>query len=120
MGGDVPFYLTIDSWIIDYTPFRKTSDFGVRFGSYRSLVPEHHGRFTAGAFKNGSCPEGIRLNHDAQNQDFCFCMLVPMLFLPLTVLNLKCFLAVPMIGAVLHTINVRLSPKQILFTIDHA
>ncbi len=33
---------------------------------------------------------------------------------------LECFFAVPMIGAVLHTINVRLSPEQILFTIDHA
>ncbi|NLX18905.1 MAG: long-chain fatty acid--CoA ligase, partial [Desulfobulbus sp.] len=28
--------------------------------------------------------------------------------------------AVPMLGAVLHTINVRLSPEQILYTIDHA
>ncbi len=33
---------------------------------------------------------------------------------------LECFFAVPMIGAVLHTINVKLSPEQILFTIDHA
>jgi fatty-acyl-CoA synthase len=33
---------------------------------------------------------------------------------------LELFFAVPMIGAVLHTINVRLSPEQILFTIDHA
>ena len=33
---------------------------------------------------------------------------------------LECFFAVPMIGAVLHTINVRLSPDQILYTIDHA
>jgi fatty-acyl-CoA synthase len=33
---------------------------------------------------------------------------------------LECFFAVPMIGAVLHTVNVRLSPEQILFTIDHA
>ena len=33
---------------------------------------------------------------------------------------LECFFAVPMIGAVLHTINVRLSPEQILYTIDHA
>ena len=28
--------------------------------------------------------------------------------------------AVPMIGAVLHTINPRLSPKQILYTMNHA
>ena len=33
---------------------------------------------------------------------------------------LECFFAVPMIGAVLHTINIRLSPEQILYTIDHA
>ncbi|BCA80583.1 fatty acid--CoA ligase [Desulfuromonas sp. AOP6] len=33
---------------------------------------------------------------------------------------LECFFAVPMIGAVLHTVNIRLSPDQILFTIDHA
>ncbi|MBL0225322.1 MAG: fatty acid--CoA ligase [Geobacteraceae bacterium] len=33
---------------------------------------------------------------------------------------LECFFAVPMIGAVLHTINVRLSPEQILYTVDHA
>ena len=33
---------------------------------------------------------------------------------------LECFFAVPMLGAVLHTINVRLSAEQILYTIDHA
>ncbi|TSK08151.1 MAG: fatty acid--CoA ligase [Geobacter sp.] len=33
---------------------------------------------------------------------------------------LELFFAVPMIGAVLHTINVRLSAEQILYTIDHA
>jgi len=33
---------------------------------------------------------------------------------------LECFFAVPMMGAVLHTINVRLSPEQILYTIEHA
>jgi len=33
---------------------------------------------------------------------------------------LECFFAVPMIGAVLHTVNVKLSPEQILYTIDHA
>lgn len=33
---------------------------------------------------------------------------------------LECFLAVPMMGAVLHTVNVRLSPEQILYTINHA
>ncbi len=33
---------------------------------------------------------------------------------------LECFYAVPMLGAVLHTVNVRLSPEQILYTIDHA
>lgn len=33
---------------------------------------------------------------------------------------LECFFAVPMMGAVLHMINVRLSPEQILYTINHA
>src|SRR5678809_977385 len=33
---------------------------------------------------------------------------------------LELFFAVPMVGAVLHTINVRLSPEQTLYTIDHA
>ena len=33
---------------------------------------------------------------------------------------LECFFAVPMMGAVLHHINVRLSPEQILYTINHA
>jgi len=33
---------------------------------------------------------------------------------------LECFYAVPMIGAVLHTVNVRLSPEQLVYTIAHA
>ncbi|HEY6098934.1 MAG TPA: AMP-binding protein, partial [Anaeromyxobacter sp.] len=33
---------------------------------------------------------------------------------------LECFFGIPMMGAVLHTINVRLSPEQILYTINHA
>ena len=33
---------------------------------------------------------------------------------------LECFFAVPMMGAVLHTVNVRISPDQILYTINHA
>ncbi len=33
---------------------------------------------------------------------------------------LECYYAVPMIGAVLHTINIRLSPEQMVFTIGHA
>ena len=33
---------------------------------------------------------------------------------------LECFFAIPMLGAVLHTINVRLSAEQILYTINHA
>lgn len=33
---------------------------------------------------------------------------------------LECYFAIPMIGAKLHMINVRLSPEQILYTIDHA
>lgn len=33
---------------------------------------------------------------------------------------LECFFAVPMYGAVLQTVNVRLSPDQILYTLNHA
>ena len=33
---------------------------------------------------------------------------------------LECFFAIPMMGAVLHTVNVRLSPEQILYTVNHA
>jgi fatty-acyl-CoA synthase len=33
---------------------------------------------------------------------------------------LECYFAVPMMGAVLHTVNIRLSPEQILYTINHA
>lgn len=33
---------------------------------------------------------------------------------------LECFFAIPCLGAVLHTINVRLSPAQILYTMNHA
>lgn len=33
---------------------------------------------------------------------------------------LECFFAVPMAGMVLHTVNVRLSPEQLLYTINHA
>ncbi len=33
---------------------------------------------------------------------------------------LELFYAVPMMGAILHTINIRLSPEQILYTINHA
>ena len=33
---------------------------------------------------------------------------------------LECFFAVPMIGAVLHTVNIRLSAEQVLYTMNHA
>lgn len=33
---------------------------------------------------------------------------------------LECFFAVPMIGAVLHTVNIRLSTEQLVYTINHA
>ncbi|MFH0780953.1 MAG: fatty acid--CoA ligase [Pseudomonadota bacterium] len=33
---------------------------------------------------------------------------------------LECYFAVPMIGAILHTVNVRLSHEQLLYTINHA
>ncbi|WP_457787156.1 fatty acid--CoA ligase [Pseudomonas sp. PL-6] len=33
---------------------------------------------------------------------------------------LECFFAVPMLGAVLHTVNIRLSPEQVAYTMNHA
>ena len=33
---------------------------------------------------------------------------------------LECFFAIPMIGAILHTVNIRLSPEQIVYTMNHA
>jgi len=33
---------------------------------------------------------------------------------------LEAFFAVPMMGAVLHTVNVRIAPEQVLYTINHA
>jgi fatty-acyl-CoA synthase len=33
---------------------------------------------------------------------------------------LECYFGVPMIGAILHTVNVRLSPDQLLYTMNHA
>ncbi|MBO68588.1 MAG: long-chain fatty acid--CoA ligase [Acidiferrobacteraceae bacterium] len=33
---------------------------------------------------------------------------------------LECLFAVPMLGAVLHTVNIRLSPEQIIYTMNHA
>ena len=33
---------------------------------------------------------------------------------------LECFFAVPMLGAVLQTVNTRLSPEQIVYTLNHA
>ncbi|MCF5604600.1 fatty acid--CoA ligase, partial [Pseudomonas syringae] len=33
---------------------------------------------------------------------------------------LECMFAIPMLGAVIHTVNVRLSPEQIAYTINHA
>ena len=33
---------------------------------------------------------------------------------------LECYFAVPMMGAVLHTVNVRLSTEQLVYTINHA
>ena len=33
---------------------------------------------------------------------------------------LECFFSIPMMGSILHTINIRLSERQILYTINHA
>src|SRR3546814_1654330 len=33
---------------------------------------------------------------------------------------LECFFAIPMLGAILQTVNIRLSPEQVLYTLNHA
>lgn len=33
---------------------------------------------------------------------------------------LECMFAIPMIGAIIHTVNIRLSPDQVLYTMNHA
>ena len=33
---------------------------------------------------------------------------------------LECFFGVPMMGAILQTVNIRLTPEQILYTLNHA
>ncbi len=33
---------------------------------------------------------------------------------------LECYFAIPMMGAILHTVNIRLSSEQLLYTINHA
>jgi fatty-acyl-CoA synthase len=33
---------------------------------------------------------------------------------------LECYFAIPMLGATLQTVNIRLSPEQVLFTLNHA
>jgi fatty-acyl-CoA synthase len=33
---------------------------------------------------------------------------------------LECYFAIPMLGAVLHTVNIRLSTEQLVYTIEHA
>ncbi|MEA2061237.1 MAG: AMP-binding protein [Thermodesulfobacteriota bacterium] len=33
---------------------------------------------------------------------------------------LECYFAVPMMGAVLHTVHIRLSPEQLVYTLNHA
>ena len=33
---------------------------------------------------------------------------------------LECFFGIPMMGAILHTVNIRLSPEQLVYTINHA
>ncbi|MFN3383672.1 MAG: AMP-binding protein [Archaeoglobaceae archaeon] len=35
-------------------------------------------------------------------------------------IDIECYFAIPMMGAVLHTVNVRLSPDDILYTMQHA
>src|SRR5215468_12576474 len=77
---------------------------------YRSQAPLTYGdlRERVGRLASGLAKLGVRPGQTVAVMDFD------------SHRYLECFFAVPMMGATLHTINVRLSPEQILYTINHA
>ncbi len=88
-------------------PVRQFSDQAIVYGdfkrqTYRDLG-ERVGRLASGLTRLGVRPGDTVAVMDWDSHRY-----------------LECFFAVPMLGAVLHTVNVRLSPEQILYTINHA
>ncbi|HAU31600.1 MAG: Acyl-CoA synthetase (AMP-forming)/AMP-acid ligase II [Desulfotomaculum sp. 46_296] len=70
--------------------------------SYR-ILNERINRLADGLRKMGVCPGDTVCIFDYDSHRY-----------------LECFFAVPMMGAVLHTMNWRLSPDRILYTMNHA
>jgi len=77
---------------------------------YRDLVRYTYGEFAErlGRLANGLASLGVEPGHTVGVMDWD------------SHRYLECFFAVPMMGAILHTVNVRLSPEQIVYTINHA
>src|ERR1700743_452776 len=56
----------------------------------------------------------------AQGQEIVYRDLKRFTYLQIRERFVEAFFAIPMMGAVLQTVNVRLSPEQVAYTIDHA
>jgi fatty-acyl-CoA synthase len=98
------YTLTIDRLL--FAPLTARSDRSIRHGDLRLSYPDFAGRVrrlgaALGAMGLGEGSVVAVMDWDSHRY-------------------LETFFAVPMSGATLHTINVRLSPEQILYTIDHA
>jgi fatty-acyl-CoA synthase len=83
-------------------PEQEITYMGGRRHSYRTL------RERIGRLANALAGLGIEAGHTVAMMDWD------------SHRYLDCFFAVPMMGAVLQTVNVRLSPEQILYTLNHA
>jgi fatty-acyl-CoA synthase len=88
---------------------------GVKRGPEQEIVSGHQNRFTywefaerVGRLASGLASLGVERGDTVAIMDWD------------SHRYLECFFAVPMMGAVLHTVNVRLSAEQILYTINHA
>lgn len=88
---------------------------GPRFAGSREIIYADKSRYTytellarIGRLANALTKAGIKAGDTVAVMDWD------------TPRYLECFFAVPMIGAVLHTVNVRLSPDQIVYTMNHA
>jgi fatty-acyl-CoA synthase len=94
---------------------KRLLDAGVRSNPGQTIVYADKQRFTykdledrVGRLASGLAGLGVRVGNTVAVMDWD------------THRYLECFFAVPMMGAVLRHINPRLSPEQILYTINHA
>jgi fatty-acyl-CoA synthase len=104
-GSPADFPLLIKSLL--RTPLQTAPDVeivsdGLMRYSYRSFEGRLH-RFAAGLARHGIGAGDVVAVMDWDTHRY-----------------FEAFFAVPMMGAVLHTVNVRLAPAQIAYTIDHA